>query len=130
MTIFDDLIRTSDSWAKTQLTHKKVTVVGYNDREESSFDDSTVVIEYFNATEGEQPDYNSDRKSKPEGVINEEFKVFVVPSDLVFNAGISEGVRDRILIEGSTIEYEMFSRDSDKFWTHGSKHIFLQPLTY
>ena len=130
MSIFDDLIRNNDNWARVQLTHKKVTVVGYNDREEASFDDSTVVIETFFAQEGEVPDYNSDRKVKPEGVINEGLLVFNVPSDITFNAGISEGVRDRILIDGSIIEYEMFSQDTDRFMRHESSVIFLQPLTY
>jgi hypothetical protein len=129
MSIFDSLIRNNNNWGRLKLTHYKVTAVGYNDREEPTFEDSTVVSSTFFAQEGEDPDYNTDVKWKEEGVINREFKVFEVPTNIEFNEFKNEGVRDRITIQGyGDAEYEVFSGDTDVFWSKTSKKIFLQPL--
>lgn len=130
MKIIDSLIKKSNSWANVKLTHKKVTTVGYNDREEPSFEDSVIETTSFNATESEAPDYNSDVKYKSFGVINQELKVYTVPSDKTFNKFVSEGVRDRILVQGDVVtEYEVFSVDIDRVWRQTMVTIFIRPLT-
>lgn len=128
--ILDSLIRKSDSWARLLLTHEYVTVVGDNDREEASFEESTTETQTFFATEGESPDYNSDQKIKDWGDINQELKVFHVPSNITFNNFVHKGVRDRIKIEGyGDIEYEVWSVDVDRFWRQTNVTIYLRPLT-
>lgn len=128
MRIFDKLM-TKKNWARLQLTHIKVTTVGYNDREEASFEDSTTTSNSFYAMEGEDPDYNSDQKVRDWSDSQIELKTFEVPSNMSFNEFINEGVRDRITVESyGTQVFEVWSVDTDRFWGRSAQIIFLRPI--
>ena len=127
--IIDSLIRKSNKWRSLKFTHYKVTVVGYNDRNDASFGDSTKVTSTFKATEGEAPDYNSDQRIKEWGDTQDGDLVFHPPSGIVFNDFKSEGVRDRVTIETyGTKEFEVWSVDIDGFWGMASTTIYLRPI--
>lgn len=129
MEIFDDLIQTSDSFDRVQVSWTYVTLIGYNSRNEPSFDDSTTTIETFYATFGEVPDYNSVRFPKEFADMNQALLALVLPGDRNYNEFIHEGIRDRLVLSTDTSRtYEAFELDTDTMWFGSSKVALLREV--
>lgn len=109
MSFFDDLIESSlmNSFV---VTHHKVTVVGYDDDERPSWEDSTVVASTFRALHNTSK--TTDWIRRMMGDITQDDTTIEIPSNIVIDEFAHLGVKDKLQIDDRYFEASIISNQT------------------